>query len=172
MANVTGQSSLSFLFTEVLTSGLISQQTLPAAVTLAHTYANGTGAAQIDVIYAKQLVLTASSPQTIDLTSIPDLSGATVSFGRIREFMIQVVTATFGFNVTLSGGATNPWTGLLTSGSAMTLYAGVTHYLVSDPTSVGSSIGAVVTSGSKTIKLDPGANNVTVNIIAVGCSVA
>src|SRR3954463_12010134 len=109
MAVVTGTSTVNGGFNHVVTSGLITSQTLPAAITLTTQYANGTGAGQVDLIYAKQIALVASTPQTLDLTALTDLSGPSVHFARVRELFIQVVTTTSAFNVIVGAAAANPW---------------------------------------------------------------
>jgi hypothetical protein len=67
MAVVTGLSTLTGGFNQVVSSGLVQAQNLSAAVSLITQYTNGTGAGQIDLLYAKRLTFVASTPQTLDL---------------------------------------------------------------------------------------------------------
>ena len=95
MAVVTGLSQINVGFNQAVSAGLVKAQTLPAALALTANYTNGTGANQIDLLYAKQLTFVASTPQTLDLTAISDLAAATANMARVREFLLQVVTAPF-----------------------------------------------------------------------------
>src|SRR5690242_19683420 len=101
MATIGGTSQLSAGYNQTITSGVITSQTIPASIALTTQYAGGTAAGKVDLIYARQIALAASTPQTLDLTNLTDLGGGAVSFARVREFVIQVVDATAGHDVTL-----------------------------------------------------------------------
>lgn len=169
MAVVTGTVQLVTGFNQTNSSGLVTTQTLPASISLTTQYANGTGAGQVNLIYAKQIALVASTPQTLDLTTLTDLSGATVSFARVRELVIQVVTATSAFNVTVGAATSNPWAPFWGTTGTDVVFAGSIRYFT-DPTSVGAGVGAVTSGTSKSLKLDPGSNNVTLNLLIAGCT--
>lgn len=169
MAVVTGNAGFNVGLNQTVTSGLVTTQTLPAAIALTTQYGNGTGAGQINLLYAKQIALVASTPQTLDLSSLADISGATVNFARIREIVIQVVTATSAFNVTVGAAASNPFAAFWGTTGTDTVFAGSTRYFT-DPTSVGAGVGAVTSGTSKSLKLDPGSNNVTINLLIAGCT--
>jgi hypothetical protein len=169
MAVVTGSPQLIVGFNQTVTAGLIQTQTLPAGISLTTQYTNGTGAGAIDLVYAKQLTLVASTPQTLDLTSILDLSGATISFARVREMVLQVVTATSGYKVTIGAAASNPWAPFWGTTGTDIVFGGSTRYFT-DPTSIGAGIGAVTSGTSKSLKLDPGSNTIVCNLIIAGCS--
>lgn len=170
MAVVTGTAQLSVGFNQTVTSGLINTQTLPASISATSQYTNGTGASMVDLVYAKQLTLLASTPQTLDLTSLTDLSGATVNFARIRELVIQVVTTTSGYTVTVGAAAANPWAALWGTTGTMVIPAG-SIFRVSEPNLL-STAGLVTSGTSKNLKLDPGANQVVINLMIVGGSAA
>jgi hypothetical protein len=169
MAVVTGTAQLVAGFNQTNSTGLITTQTLPASISLTTQYTNGTGAGAINLIYAKQIALVASTPQTLDLTTLTDLSGATVSFARIRELVVQVVTTTAGFNVTLGNAAATSFAAFWGAAGTDTVFAGAIRYFT-DPTSVGVGVGAVTSGTSKSLKLDPGSNNVTINLLIAGCT--
>lgn len=171
MAVVTGTSTVNGGFNQVVTSGLVTSQTIPAALSLTTQYINGTGAGQINLLYAKQLSLVASTPQTIDLNALPTVDGVTSAYVRVREFILQVVTTTVDFNVTLGAAASNPWAALWGTTGTQVVMAGSIFYFT-DPTTVGASKGAIVSGTSKAVKIDPGSNNVTVNLIIAGCTAA
>jgi hypothetical protein len=171
MGVVTGTSAVSGGFNQVVSSGLVQNQTLPASVALTTQYTNGTGAGMIDLLYAKRLTFVASTPQTIDLNSIATIDGATSAFVRVREFILRVVTTTVDFNMTIGAAASNAWAPLWGATGTQVVMAGSIFYFT-DPTTVGASKGAIVGGSSKNVKLDPGGNIVVIDLIIAGCSAA
>jgi hypothetical protein len=169
MGVVTGNANVNGGFNQVVSTGLVQSQTLPASITLSTQYTNGTGAGQIDLLYAKRLSLVASTPQTIDLNALTTIDGATSAYVRVREFWLRVVTTTVDFNVTLGNAAANAWAPIWgATGTAIVMAGSI--YVLTDPTTVGSGKGYIVGGSSKNLKLDPGSNNVTVDLIIAGCS--
>lgn len=169
MAVVSGTVQLKTDLDQTVSSGVVSAQNLPATLSVTTSYANGTGANQVDLIYAKQIALVASTPQTLDLTSLTDLSGASINFARVRVLDLQVVTTTSGDNVTLGDAASNAWAAIWGATGTHTVMAG-SRFVFNDPTSTGAGVGAVVSGTSKSLKIDPGSANVTINLIIAGCS--
>ncbi len=169
MAVVAGTAQLNAGFNQTVTSGLINTQTLPASIAVTTQYSNGTGAGQIDLLYARQLTFAVSTPQTLDLTAITDLAGATVNFARIRELIIQVVTTTSGVKLTAGP---QP----LTRGPHSGGPRGRTSSRPGPPTAsrtqrqLGRESGPVTSGTSTDLKLDPGAAIQIVNILIAGCS--
>lgn len=178
MAVVSGTLNINASFNQTVSSGVISTQSLPAALTFNCSFSNGTGTGAVDLCYAKQLIL-AGSATTLDLTSLADLSGATVSFARVRLLMIQNLATTAGYTVTVGAAASNQFTGFLgTTTSTVILQPNVgatsnqSVHTFLDPYSTGASTGAYVDSTHKSLKLDPGANTISVNVLILGCSAA
>lgn len=169
MASVSGNAQITVGLNQSVTTGLVKPQTLPAGVTLSTNYTSGTGANQVDLLYAKQLTFVASTPQTLDLAALVDLSGVTVNMARVRELVLQVVTATVDKNLTVGAAAANPWAAIWGTTGTHVVVAGSTLY-VSDPTTVGSGKGLVTSGTSKSLKLDPGSNVLVCNLIIAGCS--
>lgn len=170
MAVVSGTAQLSANFTQTVSSGVVSSQNLAATLSSTTSYANGTAANQVDLIYAKQLSL-AGTPTTLDLTALTDLSGASVNMARVRYLDIQVVDTTSGHNVTIGDATSNAWTAFWGATGTDIVYAG-SRRVWNDPTSTGAGVGAVTSGTSKALKLDPGAATITVNIVILGCSAA
>lgn len=170
MAVIAGTGTISVGFNQTVSTGVVQAQTIPAGISLTTQYGNGTAAGKVDLIYAKQLTFVASTPQTLDLSALTDLSGAAANFARVREFLIQILTGTAGFDLTVGSAASNAWAALLGATGTTKAFAGIITYLLSDPVSIGAGVGAVVSGTSKNIKLDPGANALTANIIICGCS--
>lgn len=171
MAVVKGSSQLTLTFSELISAGVVSPVNLSASLPITTQYSNGTGANQVDLIYSKQLTLAASTPQTLDLTSLTDLAGGAANFARVRELLIEVVDETVDHNVTLGNAASNAWAPFWGATGTDKVFAGSYRHF-SDPTTVGASKGAVVSGTSKALMLDPGSNTVVVNVIIVGCSAA
>lgn len=171
MGVVTGTSTLTGGFNQVVSTGLVQNQTLPAAISLTTQYTNGTGAGQIDLLYAKRLTFVAATPQTIDLNALPTLDGVTSAFVRIREFYARLVTATVDFNAIFGAAAANPWAAKWGTTGTDVLMAG-SILAFSDPTTVGAAKGYIISGTSKNIKIDPGANALVLDLIIAGCSAA
>jgi hypothetical protein len=171
MAVVTGTSAVSGGFNQVVSTGLVQSQTLPASIALTTQYTNGTGAGMIDLLYAKRLTFVASTPQTIDLNALPTIDGATSAFVRVREFWLRVVTLTVDFNMIVGAAASNPWAAVWGTTGLHTVMAG-SVLAMSDPTTVGASKGMIVSGSSKAVKLDPGSNVVIIDLVIAGCSAA
>ena len=139
---------------------------------------NGTGALQYDLLHVKKYSL-AGSAQSIDLTSLADLSGATVNMARVRGRLICSRATGSGHTLTIDTTVSNGFKGFDdgTSGSKRrlfsTLAAGATTFNVDfadDLHSVGAGVGAVTSGTSKIISLDPGANTFEVWAFILGCS--
>lgn len=170
--NVQGTAQATLGFVETITSGVINTVTIPATINQTVTYTNGTGAGQVDLAVAKQYTLNAAAT-IIDLNSIADLSGSSVTFARVREFVVQNIGSADVkvYAYSLSGVAWLP-------GSASTLYARAAStssassggmLRISDPLSVGATGNLVVSSAAK-IAFDPGASSSSVYVQAIGGS--
>ncbi len=177
-SNAVGTINYNASFTEAVSTGLVTSQTLAATINRGISYGNGTGSGQIDMLYAKQLSL-AATPTTLDLQSLTDLNGAALNFLRIREMIIQTLATTAAYVVTVGGAGSGAWLGFFgTTTSTLTLPTNVAatgNYAtmqLSDPYTVGATTGAYVGASSHLLKLDPGANTILINIILAGCSAA
>ncbi len=169
MAVVVGTQSFSASFTQTVTSGLTVTQTPRGAVTQSLSYTNGTAANMVDFLYAKRLTLAVSTPQTIDLQALADIAGNTVNMLRVREFIVQVVDTTLSHTVLVEAGASNGWA-ILPAGGIIAAPGGTGIVHLSDPVSVGGGVGYVTGSGSKTVKFDPGAIQIIIDVLIAGCS--
>ena len=175
--NVSGSVGLVSGFTEVISTGVISNLNLPANLNLQYTYGNGTSAGNVDLIYAKSLSLAAAAT-TLDLTSLTDLNGGAVNFARIREMQIVNLATTAAYTLTIGAAASNQWTtgplGTATATAILQPSVGQTtgscmlHWC--DPFTTGASTGGYVDSTHKLLKLDPGSNTLSCYVLLVGCS--
>lgn len=176
VTNVTGSTTLNLNFAEIVTSGVVSTLNLPATINQTVAYGNGTSTGNVDYIYAKQLSL-AGSATTLDLTSLTDLNGGSVNFARVREVVVVNLATTAAYTVTIGPGASNPWTtgpiavvGGVVLQPSVGQTTGNSTFRASDPWSVGATTGWYVDGTHKTLKLDPGANTISVYVVLVGCS--
>lgn len=178
MANVSGTLNLGANFSQQISSGVIADYSIPANLALNLTLGNGTSAGKVDLCYAKKLNL-AGSATTLDLSSIADVSGATVNFARVRLLIVQNLATTAGYTVTLGSAASNQWTGFLGTSTSTVIVppnvgatANQSLFLFTDLYSVGASTGAYVDGTHKSFKIDPGANTLDINLLILGCSAA
>jgi hypothetical protein len=136
---------------------------------------SGTAADQCDLLYANTLTFVASTPQTIDLTSLLDVIGNSLSFARVKVFAIRVNSTTNGDKLTVGNSGTNEWSGTaapLSAGGTLKVLASTAtgnhgYTVLSGP----NTTGFVVDSTHKTVKLDPGASAFSCDLLIAGCSV-
>jgi hypothetical protein len=174
---VSGSLVVTATFAEFITAGVINPETLNAALSALGIvggtlqFNNGTATGLIDTLYAKPLVL-AATPTTVDFTAVTDPGNASVSFARSRFFMVFNPDPTAGHDVKVSQGASNGWAQLGVAANSQIARAGGGFFILVDPVSTGAGNGNVISSTSKTVLFDPGANTVTVYCINAGGSVA
>jgi hypothetical protein len=160
---------------DIVSTGYVVPQTFAQALaspTIAGasiTYANGTGAGQIDIAYFKPITLAASTPQTFDLTSLTGLGGESVNFARVREWVLYNPDT---HDCSAYKGASNGWAILPASTNPAWARAAGGMARISDPQSAGSGVGNVTSGTSKTFTVDPGSNAMTVYLILLGGSAA
>jgi hypothetical protein len=175
---VTGSVTITATFAEFITAGVLNPQTLNETLTALGLAAgtlnfnNGTAAGLIDTLYAQPLALAASTPQTVDFTSVTDPGGASVTFARSRLFFVFNPNATAGHDVKVSQGASNGWAPLGVAANPQWARANGGFILMVDPLSTGAGNGNVITSTSKTVLFDPGALTTTVYVLMAGGSAA
>jgi hypothetical protein len=167
---VTGNVTFTASFTEASPTGALTSFSIPANINSGFTYANGTASGQVDTIYAAKLTLSGAT-QTIDLTNLTDPANNAITFARVREFIVQNTASTASYDVKVEAGGTNGWAVLPPSTAPVYCRYG-SSIKISDSNSTGSGNGNVVTSTSKTITFDPGANTVTIYLLIVGGSAA
>jgi hypothetical protein len=110
MSNVAGSAKLSLAVTQKLASGFLTGVPLPIAESLGFTFSvAGALADQCNLCHAKTYTFVASTPQTIDLTTITDILGATTAFARIRFLLAWLKGTNDASSLTLGNAATNAW---------------------------------------------------------------
>lgn len=176
--NTTGILTLTASFTDTVSAGIIASTSgggslaLQSIISIADQLTNAaTGAKTCDLMYAKQLTLSGAIT-TLDFSALPDPNGTNRDWtsGRCRLLIVQVVDTTAGHDVKVYGAATNgvAWLPLAANPDIARTNGGIV--LIYDPNSSGAATGNVLSATSKLLDLDPGANTVVVNVLAVGNS--
>jgi hypothetical protein len=168
LAIVTGRSTHSVGFTQAAPATVIGNPTVNVSETPAYTYSNGTALSSTDLLHSRIYSLTASTPQTIDLTALLDPWGGAVNFARVRSILLR---NTGSSSITVGAAATNAWVGPLGTTTSTLIIPGGAIACFEDPSSLGTA-GWVVGATSKSIKLDPGTSNGTLEVILAGGSAA
>ena len=130
------------------------------------SFANGTAAQQVSVQWSDTRTYVASTPVTYDLTALTSASTNTgnATFAKIKVMGIYNNETTAGHDITVSGGASNPFVGPLGGTTpTYTIKAG-TAWVFYDI----STAGATVDGTHKSIKIDPGSNNCSVSVMFAG----
>jgi len=133
--------------------------------TTAWHYANGTDASQCDLVWTDQRTVTGAA-EALDLAgSLTSLiNGQAVTFAEICFIGVNMVTQTSGYTLTIGGGST-----------PLALFADPTHKILIGPGGpfIWSNFvnGVTIGAGSTDLlKIDPGANTITYDIILIGRS--
>jgi hypothetical protein len=155
------------------TSGPLNGTTLNLSPTLALTLSAGTGAADLcDRVYYGLLTFVASTPQTLDLTTLTDVLGNAVNFTRVRAIVIQNQSTVNGVTLTVGNAGANEWDAVLSASGTLGVSGGSPanpnggFYVQTCP----NTTGWVVDGTHKALKLDPGAAAFTAVVILVGSS--
>lgn len=169
MAVVTGGCNPTISFSQIGPLGTDPLGSIPETLSLSGNFATGTLANQINKIHAKTYTLAVSTPQTIDLQSLLDISGASISFTTIDFICFRTQSVVDTFTVTLGGAGANEWNGWLTSGSKVLAFPSTStnhgYTIVQAPNTTGMVVG----SGSRLLKIDPGTNAVgAFDLILIG----
>jgi hypothetical protein len=136
---------------------VISEGSSPISVT------DGNGTNQYAKMASGRLTLAISTPQEIDLTAVASALGS-VNFATVKLFYVYNEDTTAGREVTIGGGATNPWIAPF-GGTTPTVKA-----QASSPLVLARQLGTgwTVSGAAKTVKFDPGANAQNVRFVICG----
>lgn len=151
------------LQTKTVDSAGGTNQKLAALGTAARSIANGSGANQGTKFWESPIVLVASTPQTFDLTALPNGDGTTTSFAAVKGYFFDNVDGTDGDKVTFKPAAATPITRPFSGTTpGLELCAGSPVYL-GNHLATGWPVGT-----AKSFTLDPGAAGQTVNAVIWG----
>lgn len=173
MAQITGGLTVNTTYAQVNSAGFGGNATRTGGnqnyTTQFVTSLTAGSADAVDVKYTGVLTLN-SAASTLDLTSLTDDSGASISFTRVRSITIRNRATVDAQKLTISGGTGSPWLGAGGANWNHYVFASTANspgvYAFSAP----NTAGAVVASSAKTLKIDPGAYAITADVEIVGCS--
>jgi hypothetical protein len=172
MPGVTGSININTTFNQPITG--IPGSSVPSisnqqSIKVQFSNTSGSGANQVNLKHSKTYVL-AAAPLDLDLTSLTDVVGNAVTFAKIRSISVVNKSTTDG-QVVVVGYATttsNAWTGLLSNPGTITIEPSTTSNAGAWIQTAPNTTGWAVSSSSKLIQLDPGANTITVDVEIVG----
>lgn len=120
-------------------------------------FTSGSGDNQADRLFIDAGKTLTATPESYELDALTDIYGDTISLAKVRFIIIESLTLTSGYILTLSG----DW--VTGTGMATGVYPGGVSMLVAPVD------GIPVTGGSvDTLTLSPGANQVKYNLIIGG----
>lgn len=133
---------------------------------------NGVGAGEADIKYSEQLTIAESGNTTLNLSSLTDSFGNSISFTRIKELYIENSSLGSASSIKVGGAVSNAFNamwqapGTANNDAFIPIRNGACLHLgvAQDATAyvVGSAVNILITN------LD-GANAATVNVVIVGC---
>lgn len=172
-ASLTGQTQPTLSFQLTPASGFLANSQITVADSYLTQFGYGHLADQCDLVYAASITFVTSTPQTLDLTSLTDVVGGAVNFARVRLVAIKNLSTADAAVLTVGNSVTNEWDGFLSAAGTLKVFPSSANnpkggwVILTAP----NTTGIVVDSTHKTLKLDPGANAFTVNVIIAGGSV-
>lgn len=173
MAAVTGSISTNTSFSQTPSNipgssitPLTNAQTIKFQVST-----SGTAADQVDLKYSATLTFTASTAQTLDLTSLTDVYGGAVNFARVKSITISMKSTTDGATLTLGAAGSNPWAAILGTTGTLVMQAATANNPSMLVLTAPNTTGWVTSGTSKAFKLTPSAHAFSVDIEITGCSV-
>ena len=144
---VTGSVNFTGTFTERVSKDLGASSDTNQ-LTQNTDFTDGTGAAQVNLVWSDTRSLSASTSENLDLAGgLTSGLGATLTFARIKHISIRNNTTTAGFTLEVGGAASNAFS---------TLFGATADYLIIRPGGVFTitapdAIGYVVTAGTADI---------------------
>lgn len=168
-----GQASFNEMFTYA--SGFNAGSPVNLARTInGNQFQAGTSADQYDLVGAVRLTFTASTAQTIILTTnLLDPGGSAVAFARIKKLLIKITgPTTDGAYLQVKQGASNGWTNFIDGGAG----AGLKLLVPTSNNDAGmwfqapNTTGWAVSGTNNSLLLTPSAHAIIADILAVGCS--
>ncbi len=164
-ATNTVQSSYTF------GSGVLLNTQWPLALSLRARYGSGVTADKVDGLYYARLAFVASTPQTLDLSSLTDPFGNAIVAARCRFFAVKWSSTTDNVPMLIGDAAATAWQGLVVSATAVIpLYpssAGNDGWLIF---AAPQTTGMVVDGSHKSLKFDPQTGAGNLDIFALFCS--
>ena len=113
--------------------------------------------------------LAASTPQTLDLTTLQDPHGNALTVTRSRYIAFKLLSSTDGQTVKVGNYGSNDFLGFVSSGGTVTVYPSTANNDGFTVFSAPNTTGMAVDGTHKNLKLDPGSTAASLLVI-VGTS--
>jgi hypothetical protein len=174
MATITGKNKITLAFDQAQSYGFGNVLALPTGFSIKALFEQtGVTADKCNLLYAKELTFVASTPQTLNLKSLPDIRdvAAAVVFARVRLLAIRIGAFADGAYLECGAeGSANEWLGILSpAGAKEKIMAGTSAndgFLVRG---APNTTGWPVATDSRLWKLTPSAHAIVAQIIIAGC---
>jgi hypothetical protein len=171
MANVKGSAKLTVNVSQTPSTGVLSGVALPVQPSINFTFnTSGTLADQCDLEHSKIYSFVASTPQTIDLTTVTDVLGGTAAFARIRFMTFKMKSTTDAATLIIGNAATTAWSAALGATGTLTLRGSTATndggFALWSP----NTTGYVVDSTHKSLLMTPSAHAFDVEVYIFGAS--
>lgn len=133
-------------------------------VSLAMTFANGTGVDQIDSFWYDRRSLAATT-ETLDLSGgLTDAFGTAFSFAKVKLLIVKNNNTTAGHTLKIGGNASNQFL-LFTDGSDKYTLGPGGIFMVAEPCAAGLAVTAAT---GDILKMDAGAQTISYDILIAG----
>jgi hypothetical protein len=137
----------------------------PTTNGFAYTYANGSGAGQVNLCYNATFTIAASATHTATLSALTDPLGVSIAFAKVKFFFIQLLATTTASGITFGPGATHGWN--VAFASTIEVKNGGAALPIFDITAPGYAVTSNSLDQVDIINLD-GANTATVSLLVFG----
>ena len=169
MSVIKATNQLTMNLLQQVSYGIGQNVNLPIPLNLRSSFqVSGDLADQCDLVHSKTYTFTASTPQVIDLRALTDALGAAIVFARVKLLAIRVNGTVDGAVLLVGANGSNDWLGLSSSGSTVTVYPSTALNDGFAVFQMPNTTGAAVTTSAHLLKLDPGANAFTVDLLIAG----
>lgn len=159
--NVTANLKLSVTVAESIAIGVGSGD-VNAALSPTFTFANGTGANNIQEQWSKTHTAAASTPDVWVLSALTDDQGRTIPFAKVRAWLVINLGTT---DLLIGNAPTHPWAAPFGSATDRVRCPAGGFVVLCAP----GAAGLGVTSGSSDqLQVDPGASSCQYQILAIG----
>lgn len=168
--SVSGQIQPNLSFSQLVTSGFLNGQSLAIGLNTLAKFVAGTAADSIDGLYAHTFTFVASTMQTMDVSTLTDIFGVSITAARARFIAIRVNGVVDGSSLTITPDATNGWAAFTTSlkllPSSSANPAGG-FFILTAPNTTGYPIDGT----HKVLDMTPSAHAFTVDVVIGTASV-
>ena len=169
-ATVTGRFRANVQFSHTPDSGFYSGVAREQLKIFDAAFAAGTAAGKVDLVFPIRLDLVASTPQSLNLQSLVDPNGATITgLARVRVIVLWNEVTTDAAFTTVAPNGTNGWDSWITGTGAR--LRGSTSSLSSLLIGVApDTTGFVVDATHRMLDFTPSAHAQTIKGLIAGCS--